>query len=300
MGTFKRRKLASLFAAMALCGIGAVSAQDGPGSAAPSAQDQAQAPAPASPADVFPESTSRHFWFRHLKSLPSDIKTAGLNIEVVDAPTMSARLTNLFRQAGYNMVPVDQAVHRYQLRGSFQSDGKVKAQVPLGKPLENAAKGVRSGASAAKRAGDVLAAGVLADQVLKSGLTTPIWAAGDLLQAVLEASGMRDSINTALTGDRRGWCLVGCTYWDWSDQGVVLSWQDPRTTGQSSASAVEVGVYAKGVFVDELAALALNEFMRHHGVVQTPEPQTEALMSISQRMSVARGRAQATIKLVEQ
>ena len=59
-------------------------------------------------------------------------------------------------------------------------------------------------------------------------------------------------------------------------------------------------MYAKGVFVDELAALALNEFMRHHGVVQTPEPQTEALMSISQRMSVARGRAQATIKLVEQ
>lgn len=248
---------------------------------------------------AFPTASERQIWFRHLKPLPDSIKTAGLHIVVPDAPTMSARLTELFRQAGYNMVPVDQATHRYELRGAFQSEGRMKVQVPLGIPLEAAATGVAATASGMKRTEDVLVASIVAEQAVKSGLTTPVWASGDLLRAVLQATGVSDALNTALTGDRRGWCLGDCTYWEWSDQRVGLGWRDPRTKGAEGMSSVDVGVFAKGLFVEELTTLALNEFLRHHGVIQASEPRTDALMPRERWPVIVKGRMRATIKMLE-
>lgn len=292
----------SRMAFLALCVFGALTVR-----AETQIAGQAPAPMAKTPAaqDVFPADVKRQIWFRHLKALPADLKTAGLHMEVEDAPVLSSRITALFSQAGYTMVPPEQAAHRYLLRGSFQSDGKIKMTLPVGKALEAAvtasklqgAEGTDS--SGLKRAGDVAFAGVLADQALKAGLTSPLWASGDLINAVLSATGIRDSINTALTGDRRGICLIGCTYWEWTEQRVSLSWNDPRISDARSASVVDVGVFAKGLFLEELATLALNEFLRHHGVVQTPEPATDAQMPLDQFMKVATGRSRATIKMLE-
>lgn len=249
--------------------------------------------------DTFPEDPRRQIWYRHLQPLPKDIKTAGLHIDVYEAPSMAARITELFRSAGYNMVAPDQAVYRYELRGTFQSDRHLKMVLPLGSAFEGAVLGSHANASVLKLTSDVLAAGVLSNQALKSGLTTPVWAYGDLLKAVLEATGLRDSVNTALAGDRRGWCIGGCTYWEWSDQRVGLGWRDPRLKRLEGMSSVDVGVFAKGVFIEELTTLALNEFLRHHGVITAVEPPTDAIMPTDQLPGILQGRVKATIRMLE-
>lgn len=271
-------------------------------SAQPEASSQEQATmatASATIASAFPEDPKRQIWFRHLKPLPADIRTAGLHIEVADSPRMSDRLTALFTEAGYRMVSADQAVYRYVLQGTFQSEGKVKLTVPLGKPLESAATGTGSDATAAKQLGDVAVAAVLADQVVKAGLSSPLWASGDLVRAVFDATGIRDALNTFLTGDRRGVCLGNCPYWEWSDQRVGLGWRDPRVKGIQSLSSVDVGLFAEGLFIEELTTLALNEFLRHHGVVQAPEPDTDSLMPHQKVLEVLKGRVRATISMLE-
>lgn len=293
--SFKQHKAAAaLIALSALSAAHSVWAQEqsSPGQAPPV---QAQ-----TSKDRFPDDPRRVIWFRHLQDLPADIKTAGLHIDIPEAPAMTRRITEQFAQAGYKMVPVDQAVYRYEIRGNFSSDGKLKTHVPLGQMLEGAVTGSLSGASAAKRAGDVAFAAVLANQAVMAGLATSLWATGDLISSVLEAAGVKDAFNTALTGDRRGVCLVGCTYWNWSDQSVALGWRDPRSADKNSGSALNVGVFAQGVFVEELTALAVNEFLRHHGVAQTPEPQTERRMPIKAFGEIVTGgRIKITRALIE-
>lgn len=255
----------------------------------------------ATQAQGFPSDPRRHIWFRNLLALPEDIKTAGLHIEVMNAPDMSLRLHSVFEQAGYNMVSADQAKYRYMLTGSFASDGKVKTQLPIGDILKGLAPQDSSQANASliKRAGDVAASAIIAEQAVSSGLLTPLWASGDVLNALASATGVRDTFNKALTGDRRGACLVGCTYWEWSDQGVGLSWFDPRQKRPTEFSSVNVGIFAQGVYPDELMTLAFNEFLRHHGVVDTPEPSTPAMMPPRQVMDVTKSRIPKTRALLE-
>lgn len=254
---------------------------------------------PAASAKAFPKDPKRQIWFRHLKDLPPDLKTAGLHIDIKGAEQMTKRVTDLFRDAGYDMVSADQAKYRYELQGGFSSDGKLKTQVPLAEVLRGVDVKDGTAASAAKAAGDVAFATVLADQALKTGLTSPLWASGDIVQAILNATGLRDKFNTAITGDRRGMCLVICEYWEWSDQSVGLSWRDPRSDGMSTANLVNVGVFAEGVFAEELTTLAFNEFLRHHGVIEVPVPVGDAQMPIKQVRDVITSRMKRTRELIE-
>lgn len=272
-----------------------VRAQDPPQGATEASPQNALAPT----GKAFPQDAKRRIWFRHLKALPTDIRTAGLHIEIPGADQMTQRVTALFHSAGYNMVTADQAKYRYQLRGGFASEGKLKTQVPLAEILQGVEVTARSNASAVKAAGDVAFATVLADQVLKAGLTSPLWASGDILNAVLTATGLRDNFNISLTGDRRGVCLVGCTYWEWSDQSVGLSWRDPRIEGMSTANLVNVGVFAEGVYAEELTTLAVNEFLRHHGVISVPAPEGEAQLPIKELRDVLASRIKRTRELLE-
>ncbi len=256
-------------------------------------------PAPAAAVKVFPQDPRRQIWFRHLKALPADIKTAGLQIDIKGAEEVAQRVTEIFRGAGYHMVPAEQAKYRYELRGSYSSDGKLKAQVPLAEILRGVEVRAGSTTSSAKAAGDVAFAAVLADQALKAGLISPLWASGDILNALFSATGLRDKFNTAVTGDRRGLCLMGCTYWEWSDQAVGLSWRDPRVEGMSTTSLVNVGVFAEGMFAEELVTLAFNEFLRHHGVLEAAAPEGEALMPIQQMRDVVTNRIKRTRDLIE-
>jgi hypothetical protein len=266
-------------------------------------------PAPESPktpsgsSKAFPKDTNRQIWFRHLKDVPPDIKTAGLHIEIKGADQMTQRVTKLFSEAGYNMVSADQAKHRYELQGYFTSFGKLKEQVPLAEVLRGVEVQQSTKTTAVKASSDVAFASALADQALKAGLTTPLWASGDILQAILEATGLRDKFNTALTGDSRGACLVGCTYFQWSEQSVSLSWRDPRVDPRrdagSTMSLVDVGVFAEGMFAEELITLAFNEFLRHHDVLGVPAPEGNAQMPFSKRLEVVTSRAKRTRELIE-
>lgn len=239
--------------------------------------NQASSPAPAAAPAATPAGSVFHAknvrWFTDYPPLPEDLKTAGLSIVFQHSPTMTANLEAAFKAAGFNVMPPETAKYKYQIGGSYKSDGKVKlAAVPLGQILE---AGLSSKPDQpvdwARVATDTTLTAGLANQAVQAGLMNRIVAGGNILDAILKSTGLAGKFNEALTGDRRGICLGSCTTWHWSEQMVTIGFTATGVSNDPTRQMVFAGLHASALWPQDLINLALLEMYRRLGLNEMPE-----------------------------
>lgn len=290
-----KSKIALISMACAASGVFAQMAQLPSQGVEAQATPQVQAPPEtvAQEQRVFP--VGQTVWLMSDGFLPDDIKTAGLHIEFADSPKLTANIEATLQAAGFNMQPADTATYAYKIRGVLNMDGKVQAtNVPVGQIMEMGLANSTNGAvDWGTVAADTGITAALANSALQSGLMNSIAASGNVVEALVNATGLGGKFNTLLTGDRRGICLWPCTYWNHSTQYLNLTMGriNIKPEERKPYQQIAVGIYDDKLWPAELTNVGLLQLYRMLGVPDIPRamnPQGVTIEDRSDFMKAAR------------